>query len=494
MDQPRWIDYMRLDDLTPALRNPKGHDQDLIRASVSRFGSIDAPVLDERTGRLVAGHGRRDDALARRQRGEDPPDGFVLDADGGWLMAVQRGWASASDDDADAAGVALNEGTIAGGWKRDELADLLQELNVSDGGLAGTGYDQGKLDLLLSSLAPPALPDDPGPDVEPEAPADPITQPGDLWEIGGHRLVCGSSRDLEVVQRLVDGRPVNLGVTSPPYADRRKYDASSGFEPIDPDDYVDWFEPVAANIAAVLAPDGSWVVNIKAGAEGLDRDLYVMDLVIAHVRAWGWHFGEEFCWERTGVPKGPVLRLKNQFEPCYQFTRDRWKFRPQQVRHASENMVLPLGPGAGDTGWSERQGGNRQFLDPAQIVNKRKSNAARQGDPDDDWYAGQYAEGWAYPGNRLPTFAGTHTATGHTAAFPVGLPEWFIRLLTDEGDTVLDPFMGSGSTMLAAHKQRRRALGVELSPAYCDLTIARFEAAAGVVGTLNGERCSLLAH
>jgi site-specific DNA-methyltransferase (adenine-specific) len=65
------------------------------------------------------------------------------------------------------------------------------------------------------------------------------------------------------VKRLLDGAKANLVVTSPPYATQRQYDPASGFQPVRPEDYSDWFQPVAANIAAVLAPDGSYFLNIK---------------------------------------------------------------------------------------------------------------------------------------------------------------------------------------------------------------------------------------
>jgi hypothetical protein len=122
---------------------------------------MDAPVLDERTGRLVGGHGRLEDAKARRDAGGDLPDGFLLADDGTWLIGVQRGWSSTDDEQAHAAGVALNQGTIAGGWKRDELADLLSELAAGDDPtlLAGTGFDESSLNELLADVAGfPVLP------------------------------------------------------------------------------------------------------------------------------------------------------------------------------------------------------------------------------------------------------------------------------------------------------------------------------------------------
>ena len=114
--------------------------------------------------------------------------------------------------------------------------------------------------------------------------------------------------------------------------------------------------------------------------------------------------------------------------------------------------------GRGNTSWKDRQGHNGGAF------------------PDYD----EVKNGFAYPGNRLPTFAGSHEATGHTAAFPVGLPEFFVKAYTDESDVVYDPFMGSGSTLLAAHNQRRIGYGMEISPAYCDIICARWQKATGI--------------
>ena len=132
-----------------------------------------------------------------------------------------------------------------------------------------------------------------------------------------HALICGDSRDQGVVARLLDRVRVNIAITSPPYAQQREYDKSSGFTPILPEHYAEWFRPVAANIASVLASDGSYFLNIKPHAEDGERSLYVMDLVLAHKRQWGWRFVDEFCWRKTdnGVPGGWNNRFKNAWEP-----------------------------------------------------------------------------------------------------------------------------------------------------------------------------------
>jgi site-specific DNA-methyltransferase (adenine-specific)/site-specific DNA-methyltransferase (cytosine-N4-specific) len=219
----------------------------------------------------------------------------------------------------------------------------------------------------------------------------------------------------------------------------------------------------------------------------LDTSLYVFDLVIAHVREWGFHFATEFCWERVGVPKAVSQRFKNQFEPVYQFVKNRWKMRPEAVRHKSDAVPKPFGRGAGDTSWATRQGGAQSLFGPDQV--RRHGSAGNMAKMQGTRYepGETIGPGLAYPGNRLPTFSDSHQATGHAAAFPVGLPGFFLQAFSDEGDVVLDPFAGSGSTLIAAELTGRVGLMVELSPAYCDVIAARFEQQTGIAAAVRGQ-------
>ena len=186
-----------------------------------------------------------------------------------------------------------------------------------------------------------------------------------------------------------------------------------------------------------------------------------------------------FCWERGGVPKSVTQRFKNQFEPVYQFARGYWKMRPEAVRHESDNVPRPGGPGVGQTSWAGAQGTTDGVSNSFGAAKKR-----RNGTNASDFAAqfqgqnvapGEYiGPGLAYPGNRLPTFSRSHEATGHTAAFPVGLPAFFCRAYSDEGDLIFDPFSGSGSTIVAAEHTGRVGAGCEISPAYCDITVTRY--------------------
>lgn len=166
MNRPRRIEYVALGDIERAAENVKLHDDDGIAASIERHGFIDAGILDGRTGRLLGGHGRLDYLERLRDSGDPPPDGIVVrKADKEWLVPVQTGWSSADDDEADAAALALNQLTIAGGFAEDPLAAMLQRLSERSG-LAGTGFSNDDLTALLERTRVPDF-----------APTDPDEQP-----------------------------------------------------------------------------------------------------------------------------------------------------------------------------------------------------------------------------------------------------------------------------------------------------------------------------
>lgn len=173
MPGQRWIEYVKVDDLPEQDHNPKGHDDEGISASLDRFGYTEPVMLDERTGRLIAGHGRKGRLVARRDAGGAVPDGVLLDDTGAWLVPVVRGWSSADDLEADAYLVASNRLTEKGGWVTEPLAAILSELTAnSPRGLDGIGYTQPDLDQLLSSIAPTPnfTPDDAQPRLDSRSP------------------------------------------------------------------------------------------------------------------------------------------------------------------------------------------------------------------------------------------------------------------------------------------------------------------------------------
>lgn len=152
---PRWIDYIDVDLLVPDPRNPKGHDDDGLDESLEEFGYTEAVMVDERTGMLVSGHGRRELVLRDRAKGGDPPDGIVVDDAGRWLLPVQRGWSSRDDDHAYAWLLGANRHGEKGGWVNELLAMGLQALQETERGLSGTGFVSTDVEDLLASIASP---------------------------------------------------------------------------------------------------------------------------------------------------------------------------------------------------------------------------------------------------------------------------------------------------------------------------------------------------
>lgn len=157
-DQARRVEYLPLDQVAQAARNPKRHDQDGIQRSIDRFGFTEPALIDERTGLLVAGHGRHEALAAIRDAGQHPPTGVQVAEDGTWLVPVIRGWSSRSDAEAEAYLVASNRWSELGGWDDDELAALLSDVAAADGELLNvTGYDADDLQRLLDAQAVPDL-------------------------------------------------------------------------------------------------------------------------------------------------------------------------------------------------------------------------------------------------------------------------------------------------------------------------------------------------
>ena len=238
---------------------------------------------------------------------------------------------------------------------------------------------------------------------------------------------------------------VDLIVTSPPYADQRK----GTYGGIHPDKYVEWFLPISEELLRVLKPDGTFILNIKEKVVEGERSIYVMELII-EMRKQGWLWTEEFIWHKKNCFPG---KWPNRF-------RDAWErllqFNKQKNFNMYQNEVMvPMGD------WAKSRLKNLSDTDKIRDNSKVGSGF------------GKNISNWldrdkAYPTNVL------HLATecsnkNHSAAFPQELPEWFIKLFTNEGDTVLDPFMGSGTTISVANRMKRHAIGIEIIENYYDM-------------------------
>ncbi|MCS7061014.1 MAG: site-specific DNA-methyltransferase [Anaerolineae bacterium] len=262
------------------------------------------------------------------------------------------------------------------------------------------------------------------------------------------RLVLGDCR-----QRLkeIESDSVDLVVTSPPYADSR----ANTYGGIRPDEYVEWFLPISAELLRVLKPTGTFILNIKEKVVNGERHTYVLELILA-MRRQGWLWTEEFIWhKKNSYPGKWPNRFRDAWERLLQFNKSR-KFNMYQ-----EAVMVPMGD------WAKSRLKKLSETDKIRDVSKVGSGFGKN---ISNWLRREMA----YPDNVL------HMATecsnkNHSAVFPEELPEWFIKLFTVEGDWVLDPFMGSGTTVCAANRLGRNAIGIELLPEHYELARRRVE-------------------
>lgn len=237
---------------------------------------------------------------------------------------------------------------------------------------------------------------------------------------------------------------VQLIFTSPPYADQRR----KTYGGVHPDQYVDWFLPISAELRRVLKPRGAFILNIKEKAVNGERHTYVLDLIKA-LRRQGWLWTEEFIWhKKNSYPGKWPNRFRDSWERLLQFNKAR-KFDMYQ-----EAVMIPVGD------WAERRLQNLSETDKIRDESRAESGFGKN-------ISNWVGRDMVYPSNVI--HMATETANrGHSAVFPRGLPAWFIKLFTIPGDTVLDPFAGSGTTLFAAYEMRRQAIGIEIAPEYVE--------------------------
>ena len=252
-------------------------------------------------------------------------------------------------------------------------------------------------------------------------------------------LFLGDSKTM--LKKLPDNS-VDLIVTSPPYADQRK----GTYGGIHPDKYVEWFLPITKELLRVLKPTGTFILNIKEKVVEGERSTYVIELIL-EMRKQGWLWTEEFIWHKKNCYPGKwPNRFRDAWERLLQFNKDK-KFKMYQ-----EEVMVPMGD------WAKSRLKNLSDTDKIRDNSKVGSGFGKN---ISNWLSREKA----FPTNVL------HLATecsnkNHSAAFPEELPEWFMKLFTKEKDTVLDPFMGSGTTVLVANRMKRHSIGIDIVPEY----------------------------
>lgn len=245
----------------------------------------------------------------------------------------------------------------------------------------------------------------------------------------------------EQLKKLPDDS-VDLIVTSPPYADQRK----TTYGGIAVNQYVEWFLPITKELLRVLKPTGTFILNIKEKVQNGERSTYVLELIL-EMRKQGWLWTEEFIWHKKNCYPGKwPNRFRDAWERLLQFNKTR------QFNMYQEAVMVPTGD------WAKTRLRNLSETDKIRDNSKVGSGFGKN---ISNWEGREMA----YPTNVL------HLATecgnkNHSAAFPEALPEWFIKLFTKEGDMVLDPFAGSGTTLFVAQRMYRNSIGIEIKLDY----------------------------
>jgi site-specific DNA-methyltransferase (adenine-specific) len=244
---------------------------------------------------------------------------------------------------------------------------------------------------------------------------------------------------------------VDLVITSPPYAYNRK----ETYGGIRVEHYVEWFRPISEQLRRVLKPTGSFVLNIKERVMNGERHPYVLELILA-MRKQGWQWTEEYIWCKSNCYPGKwPNRFRDSWERCLHFTKNK-HFKMRQ-----ERVMVDVGD------WAEKRLKKLSKTDKIRDESKTKSGFGKNVS---EWLGREKV----YPTNVI------HMATecsnrNHSAAFPIGLPSWFIKLFTDKGDVVLDPFMGAGTTAISCIDLDRHYVGIEISERYYQEALAAIE-------------------
>jgi DNA modification methylase len=398
-------------DLIPYARNARTHSDEQvaqIAASIREFGFINPVIVDGQSG-IVAGHGR---VMAARKLGLAE----VPTLEVGHLTEAQR----------KAYVLADNKLALNAGWDNELLKVELAELNTDGFDLSLIGFSTDELAKLLADKTE-GLTD---PDDTPEAPAHPVSELGDVWLLGRHRVVCGDATNPDDWAKLEIGDGFVL-FTSPPYntkgssklsgnkASRTREKFYDNYQDdLGSDQYV---ELLQQTMASAITYVDAMVYNVQPLA-GSKRAL------LKWFHETSSHLVDVITWDK-GMAAPHI-------QPGIMASRYEWL----AVFSKNENATRVI--------------------------------------PFSSWQ-GKYSNVYQAPAQRNNQFASIHGAT-----FPVHLPEFIIGDLMNRCRGVVDCFLGTGTTIIAAEKLGRDGRGIELSPAYVDVSVIRWQDFTGQEATL----------
>ena len=422
------VEKIEMSKLNPAKYNPrkdlKPEDAEYkkLKRSLEQFGYIEPIVWNKRTGNIISGH-QRYKILKDMNRKE--ADCVVVDFD---------------DKNEKALNLALNK--IRGQWDEDKLSMLINELDTDAFDVSITGFDETEIEELLNSFySKESVQDDfdvASEKEEIEKSGKTLTQKGDIWILGNHRLMCGDTTKESDFKILMDGKRAQCTVTSPPYGVGKEYE-KAGIEPwfktVKPaiDNICKYTDVVCWNIIDLFATGSQFIepteaYSIKMFADNKFRPLWIR------------------IWKKQGINFGlaPYHLVSNKPAQQYEYIT---AFAENEVEEYNDQEYR----------WVSA------FASHSYKFVKRLSRDERKK--------------WGYAG--IWEIATVKANKEHPAMFPVELPWRCIKMHSDINGIVLEPFGGCGTTLIACEQTKRKCYAMEISPIYCDLIIKRWEQFTG---------------
>ena len=407
-DRTLEVAYKAPAELVPDPRNARTHSKRQIAQivqSIRAFGFTN-PILADPEGNLIAGHGR---LRAAKEMGLKTVPVITLDG----LTEPQKKALRLADNK-----IALNAG-----WDTEILKLELAELSLPeiDFDLSLTGFSSGEIDVVLSEA------EDPDDEVIPAVPESPRVQPGDIWQLGEHRVACGDGRDVAFLQRLVgDGEPIDCAFLDPPYnvkinghanakGRHREFAMASG-EMTDAE-----FRTFLADTLGACAK-----VSRDGAVHFVCMDWRHMDDVTASVDGVYDDLLNICVWNKSNAGMGSLYRSKHEMVFVY------------RVGSASHTNNVELG----------KHGRNRTNV-------------------------------WDYPSVNSMKGSRREDLALHPTVKPVAMVADAYCDVTKQGELVLDIFLGSGTSLIAAERVGRRFRGLDIDPAYVDLAMQRWSDLTG---------------
>jgi DNA modification methylase len=426
------LKVMKLSELTPHPKNPRVHPDDMLKKlqrSIQEFGFTN-PVLISEDNMVLAGHARCE-AAERLGMAEVPCvvlplKGLSADA---YVIADNK----------------LNELSV---WDEAKLAELFKGFDIGDFDAELTGFSIDEIDALF---APKGCVEDDFDEAkakkEVEAAGGAVTQTGDIWLLGNHRLMCGDSTSPTDFEALMSGQKAQLCVTSPPYGVGKEYE-ERGLEP--------WFETMKPTIKNICRYSEVACYNI---GDLFSTASQFIEPTFAHSVAMFADNGFRPLWIRVWDKKRQALSNSAPYHLATNKPIGDAEWLGAFASEADENgeslVVLD------DYGYIVAAAGhNYRFV-------KRLTRQERK-----DW---GYSSMW-----RIASVQGTAKTKdrlderNHKARFPVELPWRCIKMHSDKGGVVLEPFSGSGTTVIACEQTGRRCFAMERDATYCDIAVKRY--------------------